>query len=120
MSLFTENTKQIAICDDALNIPQYLDEETVSLCVTSPPYANMLNHERLNKSLRSDLRKNKHYKKVQQYSDNPRDLGTMKLKEYIEALAEIYKGILPLLKPKAHCVINVNDLWENNRRYPTH
>lgn len=120
MSLFTENTKQIAICDDALNIPQYLDEETVSLCVTSPPYANMLNHERLNKSLRSDLRKNKHYKKVQQYSDNPRDLGTMKLKEYIEALAEIYRGILPLLKPKAHCVINVNDLWENNRRYPTH
>jgi DNA modification methylase len=80
----------------------------------------MLNHERLNKSLRSDLRENKHYKKVQQYSDNPRDLGTMRLKEYVNVLAEIYKGILPLLKPKAHCVINVNDLWENNRRYPTH
>ena len=120
MSLFTENTKQIAICDDAINIPEYLDENTVSLCVTSPPYANMLNHERLNKSFRSDLRKNKHYKTVQQYSNNQRDLGTMKLKEYVDALAEIYKGILPLLKPKAHCVINVNDLWEDNRRYPTH
>lgn len=115
-----ENVKQIAICDDAINIPEYLDKETVSLCVTSPPYANMLNHKRLNKSLRSDLRKNKYYKKVQQYSNNPRDLGTMELKEYINALADIYKGILPLLKPKAHCVINVNDLWENNRRYPTH
>ncbi len=120
MSLFANSTKQIAICDDAINIPRYLNEETVSLCVTSPPYANMLNHERLNKSLRSDLRENKYYKKVQQYSDNPRDLGTMRLKEYIDALAEIYKGILPLLKPKAHCVINVNDLWENNHRYPTH
>lgn len=117
---FGENTKQIAICDDAINIPKYLNEETVSLCITSPPYANMLNHERLNKSLRSDLRVNKHYKKVQQYSNNPRDLGAMKLKEYVDALAEIYKGILPLLKPKAHCVINVNDLWENNHRYPTH
>lgn len=117
---FGENTKQIVICDDAINIPEYLDEKTVSLCVTSPPYANMLNHERLNKSLRSDLRENKHYKTVQQYSNNPRDLGTMKLKEYIDALAEIYKGISPLLKPKAHCVINVNDLWENNHRYPTH
>lgn len=115
-----ENAKQIAICDDAINIPKYLNEKTVSLCVTSPPYANMLNHERLNKSLRSDLRENKHYKKVQQYSNNPRDLGTMRLKEYTDALAEIYKGILPLLKPKAHCVINVNDLWENNHRYPTH
>ncbi len=117
---FGENTKQTIICEDAINIPSYLDEGVVSLCVTSPPYANMLNHKRLNKSLRSDLRTNKHYKKVQQYSDNPRDLGTMKLKEYIDALAEIYKGILPLLKPKAHCVININDLWENNHRYPTH
>lgn len=120
MSLFVENTSQIAICDDALNIPKYLDEKTVSLCVTSPPYANMLNHKRLNKSLRSELRDNKHYKKVQQYSNNPRDLGTMKIKDYIKALAEIFKGILPLLKPKAHCVININDLWENNHRYPTH
>lgn len=119
-SLFTENTKQIAICDDAINIPKYLNKETVSLCITSPPYANMLNHERLNKSFRSDFRQNKYYKKVQQYSDDPRDLGTMSLKPYINALAKIYKGILPLLKPKAHCVINVNDLWEDNRRYPTH
>lgn len=117
---FGDNTKLIAICDDAINIPKYLNEETVSLCVTSPPYANMLNHKRLNKSLRSDLRINKHYKKVQQYSNNPRDLGTMRLKEYIDALVEIYKEILPLLKPKAHCVININDLWENNHRYPTH
>jgi len=120
LPLFKENTQQIAICDDAINIPHYLENETVALCVTSPPYANMLNHERLNKSLRSDLRNNNHYKKIQQYSNNPRDLGTMKIKNYIEALSEIYKGILPLLKPKAHCVINVNDLWENNHRYPLH
>ncbi len=117
---FNDGCMQIAVCDDALNIPQYLDKETISLCVTSPPYANMLNHERLNKSIRSDLRQNKHFRKIQQYSDHPRDLGTMELKEYIKQLGMIYKGILPLLKPKAHCVINVNDLWENNHRYPTH
>ena len=117
---FGEHAKQIAICDDSINIPEYLEENSVSLSVTSPPYANMLNHKRLNKSIRGDLRKNKHYEKIQQYSNDPRDLGTMKLKEYTKALAQIYKGILPLLKPKAHCVINVNDLWENNHRYPTH
>ena len=117
---FGDNTKQITICDDAISIPKYLKKNTISLCVTSPPYANMLNHKRLNKSIRGDLRKNKHFKKIQQYSNDPRDLGTMKLEKYVEALAQIYKGILPLLKPKAHCVINVNDLWENNHRYPTH
>lgn len=117
---FSGNTKQIAICDDAINISKYLDDNTISLVVTSPPYANMLNHKRKNKSYRADLRVNKFYNKIQQYSNNPRDLGTMKPKEYSKGLAEIYKGILPLLKPRAHCIININDLWENNHRYPTH
>lgn len=113
-------TVQLAICDDAHNIPQYLDEETVALCVTSPPYAHMLNKPRLNKSMRGDLRENKHYMKVQQYSDDLRDLGTMDHESYAKALGEIYKGILPLMKPMAHCVINVNDVWWDNKRYPTH
>ena len=117
---YEEKTKQIAVCDDALNIPKYLENNTISLSVTSPPYANMLNHKRLNKSIRGDLRKNKHFQKIQQYSNNPRDLGTMNPKEHSKALSQIYKGILPLLKPKAHCIININDLWENNHRYPTH
>ncbi len=118
-TLFDSPTRQLAICADARDIPKYLDEGTVALCVTSPPYANMLNTPRKNKSLRSDLRK-RHYLKVLQYSDDPRDLGTMEMPRYVEALAEIYKGILPLLKPKAHCVINVNDLWQNNKRTLIH
>jgi len=116
----TEDTKQVAICDDAHNIPQYLDEGTVALSVTSPPYANMLNRKRLNKSIRGNLRENKHYLQVQQYSNDLRDLGVMEHKKYIKTLGEIYKEILPLMKPKAHCVINVNDLWLENKRYPTH
>ncbi|HLD89030.1 MAG TPA: DNA methyltransferase [Candidatus Nanoarchaeia archaeon] len=115
-----EDAKQLTIHDNAINIPKYLEENAVSLCITSPPYANMLNRQRLNKSLRGDLRINKHYKKVQQYSDNPDDLGTMEPKKYAESLGEIYKGILPLLKPGAHCIINVTDLWWENKRIPVH
>jgi DNA modification methylase len=113
-------TKQIAICDDSHNIPKYLNEKTVSLCVTSPPYANMLNKPRKNKSMRADTRMNEHFMKVQQYSNDPNDLGTMNHEKYAESLTEIYSGILPLMKVKGHCVVNVNDVWENNRRYPTH
>jgi len=115
-----ENTKQIMICDDSINIPKYLEKETISLCVTSPPYANMLNRPRLNKSLRGDLRKNGQYKKIQQYSNDPRDLGTMEPKKFAEELGKIYKEILPCLKPKAHCVINITDLWWENKRIPLH
>jgi len=120
ISLNFYNTKQINICDDAINIPNYLKRNTVSLSVTSPPYANLLNRERLHKTSRTDLRKNKHYKKILQYSNNPRDLGIMQPKDYVKSLADIYRKIRPLLKPKAHCVINVNDLWQDNRRYPIH
>lgn len=114
------STKQIAICDDAINIPKYIKEETVSLVVTSPPYACMLNRPRLNKSIRGDLRENKYFFKIQQYSSHPRDLGTMEPKQYVKALQEIYKNILPLLKRKAHCVINITDLWWENKRIPLH
>jgi len=116
----TGDTKQIMIQDDSINIPDYLEEETVSLCVTSPPYSNMLNRPRLNKSLRGDKRVNDQYKKVQQYSNDPRDLGTMEPKTYAVELGKIYKKILPLLKPKAHCVINITDLWWENKRIPVH
>lgn len=112
--------QQIAVCDDAHNIPEYLKDETVSLCVTSPPYANILNRPRLNKSIRGDLRRNKHYLKIQQYSNDLRDLGTMKAPEYAKALEEIYRGILPLMKPKAHNIINVTDLWWKNKRIKIH
>jgi len=119
-SRLTQNSQQIAIVDDAHNIPKYLEKEAVSLCITSPPYANMLAHKRLNKSIRGNLRKNKYYQKVQQYSSNPLDLGTMNHEQYAKALEEIYSGILPLMRPKAHCIINVNDVWEDNRRILTH
>lgn len=107
---------QVAICDEAHNIPEYIEPETLALTVTSPPYANMLNRPRLNKSIRGNLRQNEHYLKVQQYSADPRDLGTMEPRKYAQTLGEIYKGILPLLKVKAHAVINVTDIWwkDNN------
>jgi len=78
-NLFNKS-KQIAIQDDAHNIPYYLENETVSLIWTSPPYANLLNRKRRNKSRRD--RKNDQYMKVEQYSQDPRDLGTMSLEKY--------------------------------------
>ena len=114
------DTQQIAIFDDANNISKYLQPSSVSLSVTSPPYANMLNRKRKNKSIRGDRRKNEHFDTVQQYSKNKRDLGTMPPKTFSIELAKIYKKILPIHKPKAHCIINITDLWWENKRIPVH
>jgi DNA modification methylase len=113
-------SKQLAVQDDARNIADYFDEETVSLIFTSPPYANLLNRERKNKSRRSDMRKNEQYLEIEQYSQDPRDLGTMELDEYTNAMGEIFEGLLPLLRPKSHCVINVPDMWWEDERITIH
>lgn len=114
------NAKQLAIKDDAINISKHILPNTISLIWTSPPYANLLNRKRKNKSRRGDERQNDQYGKVEQYSQNPRDLGTMSLEEYATAMGDIFECLLPLLKPKAHCVINVPDMWWENERITIH
>ena len=118
--LAAAQSRQLAIQEDARNIPGYLTEESLSLIFTSPPYANLLNRKRKNKSRRGDLRKNGQYKKVEQYSQDPRDLGTLSLDQFCVEMADIYAGLLPLLRPKAHCVINVPDMWWENERITIH
>ena len=118
-NLFNQ-AQQIAVQDDARCIPDYLEPESVSLIWTSPPYSNLLNRRRKNKSRRSDGRRNYQYNQVEQYSQDPRDLGTMPLEEYTRAMGDIFEGLLPLMKPKAHCVINVPDFWWENTRVTIH
>ena len=111
-------TKQVAIQDDARNFHSYLAEESVGLIWTSPPYANLLNRKRKNKSRR--VRDNGQLGKVEQYSQDPRDLGTKSLEEYSSHMGDIYEKLLPLLHPKGHCVINVPDMWWENQRITIH
>ncbi|HEX29228.1 TPA: site-specific DNA-methyltransferase [Candidatus Poribacteria bacterium] len=116
----TGSSKQLAIQDDARNIPLYFKEEMISLIFTSPPYANLLNRRRRNKSRRGDERKNEQFMKVEQYSQDPRDLGTLSPTEFGKALEEIFGNMLPLLKPKGHCVIDIPDMWWRDKRITLH
>lgn len=116
-NLFNKS-RQLAIKDDARSIDKYLQPESVSLIFTSPPYSNLLNRKRKNKSRR--YRNNEQLGKIEQYSQDPRDLGTMALDEYTIAIGDIFGKLLSLLRPKAHCVINVPDMWWENKRITIH
>ncbi len=115
-----ERSQQLCLCEDARRVPEYLPDETVSLIFTSPPYANLLNRRRRNKSRRGDLRKNSQYLKVEQYSQDPRDLGILELEAYCREMGGIFAGLLSLLRPQAHCMVNVPDMWWENRRVTIH
>ncbi len=116
----TNNSSQIVICDDARNIDKYLDKNMVSLSVTSPPYANLLNRRRKNKSRRGDTRKNGQYLKIEQYSQNENDLGILNMEDFEVEISKIYEKILPIIKPGGHIVINIADMWWEGNRVPLH
>ena len=118
------DTKQFAVCDDAERISSYLDQNSVSLVFTSPPYANLLNRQRTNKSRRGSDRRNEQYLKVEQYSQDARDLGTLDAENYRSRLRKIYESLFPLVRVGGHVVINVPDMWWKNKnrgeRIPLH
>lgn len=112
------HSKQTAVVADARNIDQYLQPQSVKLIWTSPPYANLLNRERKNKSRRD--RDNGQLGKVEQYSQDERDLGTLELETYTRQMGDIYENLLTVLRDDGHCVINVPDMWWENRRITIH
>ncbi|MFW6304793.1 MAG: DNA methyltransferase, partial [Candidatus Saliniplasma sp.] len=115
-----KKTEQIVIEDDARNAHEYFIDEQISLLVTSPPYSNLLNRKRKNKSRRGNDRKNDQYDKVEQYSQSENDLGTLGIEKFSKAMEEIYEKLLPKMKIKGHNVINVADMWWDNTRIPIH
>lgn len=112
--------KQMAFCDDARNIVNRVAPETVKLAFTSPPYANILNRERKNKSRRGDLRQNEQFGKIEQYSQDPRDLGTLDAYSFEKAISEIFRVMMPIFQEKAHVLINITDAWIDGKRVPLH
>ncbi len=114
------DTVQIALEGDAAEIAPRLAPESVALIFTSPPYANLLNRRRRNKSRRGQLRRNDQYLQVEQYSQDARDLGTMPLDQYAERMEQIFHDLLALLRPRGHCVVNVPDMWWDDERITIH
>ncbi len=115
-----EGVAQHAVCTDARELAGLVEPGTVALLLTSPPYANCLNRPRRNKSRRTEDRRNEQYGRVEQYSQDPADLGTLAYKEYCEAMEGIFARLLPLLRPGAHCVVNVPDIWWEGERVVLH
>jgi DNA modification methylase len=112
--------QQIAVCDDARNISSRIAPQTVKLAFTSPPYANMLNRKRKNKSRRGDLRNNDQYNKVEQYSQDPRDIGNLPANLFEKEISRIFCNMKPVFEDKAHILINITDAWIDGKRVPLH
>ncbi len=87
-----------------------LDLNAVDLCITSPPYWDILNRKRT-----ADFKKNINY------TDSPEDLGNIKnYNKFLNSLKEIFNEVHKVLKPKCYFIVIVMDLRKKSEFYPLH
>jgi DNA modification methylase len=95
---------------DACQLARQLAPDSIDLCVTSPPYWNILNQRRT-----ADAKATRHYGNL------AGDLGTVaSYEEFVRALGEVFGGVLRALRPGAYCCVNVMDLRKQDRFFPLH
>ncbi|TFG74136.1 MAG: site-specific DNA-methyltransferase [Thermodesulfobacteriales bacterium] len=107
--LFNESNHEIHNVN-ASEIPNLIDEDSVDICITSPPYWDILLQKRT-----AD------YKKIRHYGEEEGDLGHIRdYQLFIKALADIFAGVYKVLKPGKYCIVNVMDLRKKDQFYPFH
>ena len=95
---------------DARDLLEHLEPESADICVTSPPYWDILTRNRS-----ADLRE------IRNYGDSDNDLGRITdYEEFLDVLTEVFAGVLTVLRPGSYCCVIVMDLRKKNRFFPLH
>ena len=91
-------------------LSEFAAPDSVDLCITSPPYWDILNQ-----------RRTADQKSVRNYGNLPEDLGTVgDYEAFLDALTAIFQQVLIALKPRAYCCIVVMDLRKRDQFFPFH
>lgn len=106
-----ENSNGIHIISgDSLEELRLLPESSFDICVTSPPYWNILNMQRTADKKNST-----------NYSDKKNDVGNIEnYDEFIETLSKIFSEVNRTLKKGSYCIVNVMDIRKKSKFYPLH
>ena len=95
---------------DACHMNGILRSESVEICITSPPYWDILNR-----------RRSVDGKNSRPYSTNGCDLGNMKdYDDFLDALAEVAKQVGMALRTRGYFILNVMDIRKGPIFYPLH
>lgn len=98
------------IKDDARNISNHLQKETVDICITSPPYWNILSQKRT-----AD------YKEIKDYDVQDGNLGSIdSYQRFLRELVSVFEGVNIVLKKSSYCIVNIMDIRKRSKFYPLH
>ncbi len=95
---------------DSRRLSEFVPADSIDLCVTSPPYWDILSQKRT-----ADFRTS------EAYGQHTCDLGEVDdYHKFLAELSAVFAGVFRALKPGAYCVINVMDLRKKDRFFPLH
>lgn len=95
---------------NAKNLSNKIKPNSVDLCITSPPYWDILNRKRT-----ADNKKNVNY------GESKEDIGNISdYNEFLDELGIIIGEVYKTLKEKSYFILNVMDLRKKNIFYPLH
>ncbi|MCL1946489.1 MAG: site-specific DNA-methyltransferase [Chitinivibrionia bacterium] len=95
---------------DSLIELEKLQESSFDLCLTSPPYWDILN-----------MKRSVDGKEIVNYSNKQKDLGNIKnYQEFLSLLAELFSKVYRVIKPNGYCIVNVMDIRKQSNFYPLH
>jgi len=98
------------IIADSRVLSKQIQENSVDLCITSPPYWDILNRQRT-----AD------YKQNINYSSKTEDLGNIgDYNNFILALKEVFIEVYKVMKSKGYFIVNVMDLRKKDKFFPLH
>lgn len=110
--LFAKNHKPRSVIHEAsvADITKLIEPDSIDLCITSPPYWDILNQ-----------RRTADYKDVRHYGNLDGDLGTIAdYEEFLDSLKTVFADVLTVLKPGAYCCVVLMDLRKKNRFFALH
>ncbi len=91
-------------------ILEKLNENSIDLCLTSPPYWDILR-----------MKRSADYKEIRPYSDDQDDLGNIEdYNTFLSKLKEIFKQVYKILKANKFCIIILMDIRKKNKLYTYH
>lgn len=95
---------------DARQLNTWLGRGSADICITSPPYWDILRQKRTADG-----------KSIRHYGDREADLGEIQAYDgFLASLSEVFAGCWRALRPGAYCCVIVMDLRKGARFFPLH
>jgi DNA modification methylase len=95
---------------DARELDRFLAPSTVDICITSPPYWDILSRKR-----------SADYKSIRDYAEGNGDLSRIAdYRQFLDGLASVFRKVHSSLKDRGFCIVVVMDIRKQDKFYPFH